>query len=321
MRIWNTTIIVGVPNGGYQARKGFLMANIEKVTVAGGGVLGSQIAFQSAFKGKKVTVYDINDDAVAAAEKRIRARRDAYKHDIQATDEQFYAGLKNLTYTADLAEAVKGADLVIEAVPEKPSIKHDFYQNLAKLAPEETIFASNSSTYVPSVFAPDTGRPDKFLNLHFANKVWLYNTAEIMGTNQTDPQVFQRVVEFAKEIGMVPIILKKEQPGYVLNTLLIPLLNAASYLWGHDIADPETIDKTWMIATGAPTGPFGIFDTVGLRTAFNITTEQQGSNPDFKPFLDKIQKMIDENKVGIETGQGFYKYPNPEFENPDFLKA
>ena len=268
------------------------MTNIHNVTVAGGGVLGSQIAYQSAFKGKKVTIYDINDQAVAAAEERVKNLRDSYKHDINATDEQFDAGLNNMSYSSDMAEAVKNADLVIEAVPEKPSIKHDFYQSLAKLAPEDTIFTSNSSTYVPSTFAPDTGRPDKFLNM-----------------------------DYAKEIGMVPIVLKKEQPGYVLNTLLIPLLNAAAHLWGHDIADPETVDKTWMIGTGAPMGPFAIFDVVGLRTAFNITKEQQGDNPDFKPFMEKIQKMMDEGKTGKDSGQGFYTYPNPAFADPDFLKA
>ena len=297
------------------------MTNIHNVTVAGGGVLGSQIAYQSAFKGKKVTIYDINDQAVAAAEERVKNLRDSYKHDINATDEQFDAGLNNMSFTADMAEAVKNADLVIEAVPEKPSIKHDFYQSLAKLAPKDTIFTSNSSTYVPSTFAADTGRPDKFLNMHFANQVWLYNTAEIMGTDQTDPKVFDEIVDYAREIGMVPIVLKKEQPGYVLNTLLIPLLEAASYLWGQGIADPETVDKTWMIATGAPMGPFAIFDVVGLRTAYNITKEQRGDNPDFKPFLEKIQKMMDEGKTGKDSGEGFYTYPNPAFADPDFLKA
>ncbi|QYN61143.1 3-hydroxyacyl-CoA dehydrogenase [Bifidobacterium asteroides] len=297
------------------------MTNINMVTVAGGGVLGSQIAYQSAFKGKKVTVYDINDEAVAAAEERVRNLRDLYKRDINATDEQFDAGLNNLSYSSDLAEAVKDADLVIEAIPEKPSIKHDFYRSLAKAAPEKTIFASNSSTYVPSTFAEDTGRPDKFLNMHFANQIWRMNTAEIMGTKQTDPKVFDLIVDYAKEIGMVPIVLKKEQPGYVLNTLLIPLLNAAAYLWGHDIADPETVDKTWMIGTGAPMGPFAIFDVVGLRTALNITKEQQGDNPDYKPFMEKIQKMMDEGRNGKDSGQGFYTYPDPAFDRPDFLKA
>ena len=297
------------------------MTDIEQVTVAGGGVLGSQIAYQCAFKGKNVTVYDIGDEAVAAAKERVEALRTAYKRDIQATDEQFDAGLGRMSFTTDLGEAAKNADLVIEAIPEKPSIKHDFYQSLAKLAPEDTIFASNSSTYVPSTFAADTGRPDKFLNLHFANQIWLMNTAEIMGTNQTDPDIYNRIVSFARQIGMVPIQLHKEQPGYVLNTLLMPLMGAAGMLWAHDVADPQTVDKTWMIATGAPKGPFGFYDMVGLRTAYNILCQRQGDNPQAKPLLDKLKTMIDQGKLGEETGQGFYQYPDPDYQDPGFLKA
>ena len=297
------------------------MTNIEQVTVAGGGVLGSQIAYQCAFKGKNVTVYDIGDDAVAAARERVKALRTAYKRDIKATDEQFDAGLGRMSFTTDLSKAVKNANLVIEAIPEKPSIKHDFYQSLAKLAPENTIFASNSSTYVPSTFASDTGRPDKFLNLHFANQIWLMNTAEIMGTDQTDPDIYNQIVSFAREIGMVPIQLHKEQPGYVLNTLLMPLMGAAGMLWAHDVADPQTIDKTWMIATGAPKGPFGFYDMVGLRTAYNILSQRQGDNPQAKPLLDKLNAMIEQGKLGEETGQGFYQYPDPDYRDPGFLKA
>ena len=297
------------------------MTNIEQVTVAGGGVLGSQIAYQCAFKGKNVTVYDIGDDAVAAARERVKALRTAYKRDIKATDEQFDAGLGRMSFTTDLSEAVKNANLVIEAIPEKPSIKHDFYQSLAKLAPENTIFTSNSSTYVPSTFASDTGRPDKFLNMHFANQIWLMNTAEIMGTDQTDPDIYNQIVSFAREIGMVPIQLHKEQPGYVLNTLLMPLMGAAGMLWAHDVADPQTIDKTWMIATGAPKGPFGFYDMVGLRTAYNILSQRQGDNPQAKPLLDKLNAMIEQGKLGEETGQGFYQYPDPDYRDPGFLKA
>ena len=297
------------------------MTDIEQVTVAGGGVLGSQIAYQCAFKGKNVTVYDIGNEAVAAAKERVEALRTAYKRDIQATDEQFDAGLGRMSFTTDLGEAAKNADLVIEAIPEKPSIKHDFYQSLAKLAPEDTIFASNSSTYVPSTFAADTGRPDKFLNLHFANQIWLMNTAEIMGTDQTDPDIYNRIVSFARQIGMVPIQLHKEQPGYVLNTLLMPLMGAAGMLWAHDVADPQTVDKTWMIATGAPKGPFGFYDMVGLRTAYNILCQRQGDNPQAKPLLDKLKAMIDQGKLGEETGQGFYQYPDPDYRDPGFLKA
>jgi 3-hydroxybutyryl-CoA dehydrogenase len=294
---------------------------IKKVTVAGSGVLGSQIAFQSAFKGFDVTVYDINKEAVNKAKDRIKNLRHAYHRDIAASDEEFNAGISRLKYTDDLAQAVSDADLVIEAVPERPDIKHDFYKKISTLAPAKTIFASNSSTLVPSMFAADTGRPKQFLNMHFSNQVWLNNTAEIMGSPETDPAIYNEIVQYARDIGMVPIQLKKEQPGYILNSLLIPFLDAAEKLWINGVADPHTIDRTWIVATGAPFGPFGILDAVGIRTAYNITAASLPDNPGLQPILDKLKELLDEGKLGQESGEGFYKYPNPEFKQKDFLKG
>lgn len=294
---------------------------IKKVTVAGSGVLGSQIAFQSAFKGFDVTVYDINQEAVDKAEARIKGLRHAYRHDIAATDEDFDAGISRLSFTDDLADAVKDADLVIEAIPENPAIKHDFYKKLSTLAPKEAIFTSNSSTLIPSMFAADTGRPKQFLNMHFSNQVWLNNTAEIMGSPETDPDIYKEIVQYARDIGMVPIQLKKEQPGYILNSLLMPLNAAAGMLWLKGIADPEMIDRTWMVATGAPWGPFGITDAVGIRTSYNITLEALDVHPELKPLADAFKKMLDEGKLGIESGEGFYKYPNPAYKDKKFTEV
>lgn len=293
---------------------------IRKVTVAGSGVLGSQIAFQSAFKGFDVTVYDISQEAVDKAEERIKGLRHAYRHDIAATDEEFNAGISRLQFTDDLAGAVKDADLVIEAIPENPDIKHDFYKKLSKLAPSNAIFTSNSSTLVPSMFAADTGRPKQFLNMHFSNQVWLNNTAEIMGSPETDPAIYQEIVEYARHIGMVPIQLKKEQPGYILNSLLMPLNAAAGMLWLKGIADPKMIDRTWMAATGAPWGPFGILDAVGIRTAYNITNASAQKNPALQPLADAFKKIMDEGKLGVESGEGFYKYPDPEYKDKKFME-
>ncbi|MDS1016604.1 3-hydroxyacyl-CoA dehydrogenase [Lentilactobacillus buchneri] len=294
---------------------------IKKVTVAGSGVLGSQIAFQSAFKGFDVTVYDISQEAVDKAEERIKGLRHAYRHDIAATDEEFNAGISRLKFTDDLAAAVKDADLVIEAIPENPDIKHEFYQKLSKLAPSNAIFTSNSSTLVPSMFAADTGRPKQFLNMHFSNQVWLNNTAEIMGSPETDPAIYQEIVQYARDIGTVPIQLKKEQPGYILNSLLMPLNAAAGALWLKGIADPKMIDRTWMAATGAPWGPFGILDAVGIRTAYNITLAAAKKDPAVMPLADAFKKMLDEGKLGVESGEGFYKYPDPEYKTKEFLEG
>jgi 3-hydroxybutyryl-CoA dehydrogenase len=297
--------------------------NYKNITVAGSGVLGYQIAFQTAFHGFNVTVYDINDSVLDQAKAKFKDLGASYKKDLNATQEQLDRTFKNLSYNSDLGLAVANADLVIEAVPENPAIKIDFYHKLAKVALEKTIFATNSSTLLPSDFADATGRPSKFLALHFANTIWIHNTAEVMGHAGTDPEVFKDVVSFAKAIGMLALPVLKEQPGYILNSLLVPLLSAATNLLVNEVADVETIDKTWIKATGAPVGPFGILDVVGITTAYNINViAAEKTNDELKIKTVKYLKehFIDKNKLGVATGEGFYKYPNPAYENPDFLK-
>lgn len=296
---------------------------IQLVTVAGSGVLGTQIAFQTAFHGYMVNVYDISDALLEKAKTTFSKLGEAYQQDLKATPEQIEKTLQNIHYFSDLAEAVHNTDLLIEAVPENPSIKIDFYQKLATIAPQKTIFASNSSTLLPSQFAAATGRPEQFLALHFANEIWKHNTAEIMGHPGTDATVFDTVVAFAKSIGMVALPLHKEQPGYIVNSLLVPLLGAGLGLLVKGVADVETIDKTWMVATGAPVGPFGILDVVGITTAYNINkiTAEKTKNGNEQKVVDYLKtNFIDTGKLGVATGEGFYKYPNPSYLDPDFLK-
>lgn len=298
--------------------------NYQNITVAGSGVLGSQIAYQSAFKGFNVTVYDINDDALKNAQERITKLKPLYQHDLGATQEEVDAAYARLSFNSDLTDAVANADLVIEAIPEVVKIKTEFYTNLGKVAPAKTIFATNSSTLLPSQFAEATGRPEKFLALHFANTIWVNNTAEIMKHPGTDMKVFDEVVEFARAIGMVPLPLYKEQPGYILNSLLVPFLDAAEMLLVKEVADPETIDKTWMIGTGAPLGPFAILDVVGINTAHNIVEAKAAATGDenMKKLANLLKtEYIDKGKLGRATGEGFYQYPNPSFAKPDFLKG
>lgn len=297
--------------------------NYKNITVAGSGVLGSQIAFQTAFKGFQVMIYDINDEALEKAKDRVQALMPHYEADLKATKEELNKAYNRLAFKSDLSAAVAEADLVIEAIPEIVDLKTKFYKQLGEAAPSHVVFASNSSTLLPSQFAEATGRPEKFLALHFANEIWKNNTAEIMRHPGTDQQVFDDVIAFAKAIGMVALPLQKEQPGYILNSLLVPLLEAAQQLLIREIADPETIDKTWMVGTGAPLGPFAILDVVGINTAYNIGKAKADAtnNEEFRKVADLLKKeYIDKNKLGRATGEGFYKYPNPSFLDPDFLK-
>lgn len=283
------------------------MTQIKNVTVIGGGVLGSQIAFHIAYKGFKVTLYDSNSNLFVQITEQFLKLQDLYKEYLNLSNEEIESGLDNISFSNSLADSVKDADLVIESVPENIEIKKQLFTELGQLAPSKTIFATNSSTMLPSSLMEFTGRPAQFLALHFSNLLYRSNIAEVMGSIKTDTNVFDAIVQFAKDIGMYPVSLKKEQAGYVLNTLLMPLLGAASELLIKGVADIETIDKTWQIATNSPLGPFQIYDLVGLNTVYNIAI----NNTDVKSKLFAHylkQNYIDKGKLGGLSGEGFYKY-------------
>ena len=310
--------------------------NIKNVVVAGGGVLGSQIAFQAAYKGFNVKVWLRMESSIGRAKPKFERVEKIYLETLQAmkTKPQAYCrgladnpkltkaqiddlienaahAMDQIEFTLSHEEAAKDADLVIEAIAENPTEKVEFYQAMAKYLPESAIIVTNSSTMLPSVFAESTGRPEKYLALHFANEIWRNNTAEVMGHARTSPEAYREVVEFAEALGMIPLQLKKEQPGYILNSLLVPFLNSAQALLATGVADPETIDKTWQLGTGAPLGPFRILDIVGLTTAYNIVImNPEAKDPETVPgkIAALLKEYIDAGKTGINAGEGFYKY-------------
>ncbi len=282
------------------------MTHIGKVTVLGTGVLGAQIAFQTAYSGFDVMAYDISDAALKAARGRFTALVAVYEAEVPGAEAKAVGIPKKIRLTTDLAEATADADLVIEAIPEVLAIKRETYGKLAKLAPERTIFATNSSTLLPSDIKDFTGRSDRFLALHFANSIWKFNTAEVMGTEDTDPAVFDTILAFAADIGMVPIPIRKEKAGYVLNSLLVPFLNAAANLTAGGYADPHDVDKVWRIATGAPMGPFQIYDVIGLNTPYNILSHGDAQAQQIAAWLK--ENYIDKGKLGRAAGEGFYSY-------------
>ena len=296
--------------------------DIKKVMIAGGGTLGSQVAWQTAFQGFEVVVYDAFDQGLERSKAFHQQFADSFTNTRGASDKEVKATQARLSYTTDMAKAVKDADILSESVPEDPKIKSAFYSELSKVAPSKTIFTTNSSTTLPSDYADFTGRPEKFLALHFANGIWDANVGEVMGHPGTDMKVFDQVVEFAKAIGMVPIPIYKEQNGYVLNSLLIPLLDASFELWKNKVADAEAIDKTWMISMRSIMGPFGIMDLIGVQTMYNIAKYWgEKLNDPVKLENAKILKseFIDKGHLGMSTGKGFYEYPNPSYEAADFL--
>lgn len=285
-------------------------SQIQTVMVAGSGVLGAQIALQCAVFGKTVHLYDISDQALAQAEKTLDMLAGKIVHDTSFTTSLVNTARQRITATSDLDAATKDAQLVIEAVPESTAIKESFYTELAKHLEPDTILCTNTSTLPPSSFAAHTGRPEKFLALHFANEIWKNNTGEVMGHPGTDPAVFDIVLAFAEDIGLVPLALHKEWPGYILNTLLVPLLNASLRLLVEGIADAPTIDLTWRTASHSPLGPLQILDRVGIPTAYHIisTRGEQGDKESAKIAAYLKENFLDTGHTGLSAGQGFYTY-------------
>ena len=299
-------------------------SQINNVTLLGGGVLGGQIAWHSAYKGKQVVVYDLHETGLAQCRADQQRYAEVYRQDLGATVDELEAARDRLTFTRDMATAAGRADLVIEAVPEAPDIKVATYEELAKHLPAHTLVATNSSTLLPSQFAESTGRPDRYCALHFANLIWRMNLAEVMAHPGTAEATITAITRFAIEIGMVPIPIQREQNGYVLNSWLVPLLQASISLVVNGVSTPENVDRTFMIANGCAAGPCGMIDVVGMTTAYNISSYWGTVNNDEQMLKNAAfikEYFLDRGKQGLQTGEGFYTYPDPAFAAPDFLNV
>jgi 3-hydroxyacyl-CoA dehydrogenase len=296
--------------------------NIKKVLIVGSGTLGQQIGFQCAMHGFETTMYDLRQESLDACRANHRQFAELFTSQMGKSKGEVDAALARLSYTTDLAQAGQDADIVSESVPENPEVKKRVYAELNKHCPAKTIFTTNTSTLLPSQFAEATGRPARFCALHFANEIWRRNVGEVMGHPGTDPAIYELVADFAKAIGMVPIRLEVEQNGYVLNSILVPWLMAAQSLVTNGVARPEDVDKTWMIATKMSDGPFGIWDMVGLETAYHIAShwgEVKGDEQLRKNAEYFKKHFVDQGKLGVKTGEGYYKHPNPAYARPGFL--
>ena len=312
---------------------------MKNVTVIGGGVLGSQIAFQVAYCGFNVTVWLRSHESVNRTKTKLLDLKKKYTENINLMNKEagksynnWCNGIssydnfnykecikkvddayKNIKFEIDLGIAIKNADLVIESMTEDFDIKKDLYTKMSYLLPKKTIVVTNSSTMLPSKLAKYTGRPEMFLALHFANSIWKNNTAEVMKHDKTEDKYFNEVIKFAKEINMVALPIIKEKSGYLLNSMLIPFLFSGLDLLVNGISDVESIDKAWTLGTGSPKGPFQILDTVGLKTAHEIVLMYVKIPTFLAPYnFKKMEKLlkeyIDKGKLGIASGEGFYKY-------------
>ncbi|XP_026887542.2 hydroxyacyl-coenzyme A dehydrogenase, mitochondrial [Electrophorus electricus] len=289
-------------------------AAIKHVTVIGGGLMGSGIAQVVAVTGHSVVLVDTSEDilknstrAIEGSLKRVVKKKFADKP--EAGEEFVQKVLKNISTSTDAASVVKNTDLVVEAIVENLKIKQDLFSTLDKVAPENTIFASNTSSLPIADIARATARVDRFGGLHFFNPVPMMKLVEVIKAPATSQQTFAALLEFSRVLGKHPVSCK-DTPGFIVNRLLVPYLMEAIRLHERGHGSKEDIDVAMKLGAGYPMGPFELLDYVGLDTCKFIIDgwhEVEPENPLFAP-SPLLNKLVAESKLGKKTGEGFYKH-------------
>ena len=290
---------------------------MRRVLIVGAGTMGQQIGLQCAMHGYQVILYDIEPRALVAAQPHVENFADQLVGAGRLTSEGAKEALARIAMTGDPQEAAADADLISESVVEDPKVKGQVFAQFNRLCPPRTIFTTNASTLLPSMFAQETGRPAQFAAMHFHPPVWDANIVDIMPHPGTDPSVVALLGEFARSIGEIPIVEKKESSSYVFNSMLNAVMGAAMTLVANGVASIEDVDRAWMGVTKMPIGPFGIMDMIGIDTLWHAATfwaTQSPSDPQPKRYASFLKGYMDKGCLGVKTGRGFYTYPNPAYQ-------
>jgi 3-hydroxybutyryl-CoA dehydrogenase len=293
------------------------MSELHQVLVLGAGRMGSQIALQCALTGCRVALYDPlppQTDPFANAGEVLRA---IYPQR-SLTPPEIDAAVGQIDWVQDLPTAAAQTDLLIEAVPEKLSLKKGVLSRCHPHCPAGAIFATNSSSFMPSQLADASGRPDRLAALHFTRNCGI---VEVMPHPGTSAATLAALETFSRRVGTLAITCHREQSGHVLNTLLMALNFAGLTLAERGVARPEDIDRAWMQATAAKMGPFGMLDEVGIDTAWQITEvlASLSRDPQQKRNADYLKRVVDSGRTGRDSGRGFYEYPNPVYQQAGFI--
>ncbi len=280
---------------------------IEKIMILGGGIMGLGIAQVLAGGGKKVLVRDLNDQLLEGAKGRLEASQAKLVSKGKKTQAEMDALLANVTYTTALQDAAD-CDLIIEAAVENLEIKKQIFGELDGICKPETIFASNTSSYSITAIGSATKRSDRMIGLHFFNPALVMKLVEVIRGLNTCDEAFQSAYDLMKEVGKTPIEAG-EGPGFVVNRILVPMVNEGIFVLQEGLASAEDIDIGLQLGANLPMGPLHLADLIGLDTCLAImeTFYAETGDAKYRP-APLLRKMVRAGKLGQKNGEGFFKY-------------
>lgn len=291
-----------------------ISTTINRIAVLGSGIMGHGIAQVSAMAGYSVVLRDIEQSFLDKAMEKIKWSLNKLVEKERLTQADADRIFARITPVIDLKQALSGADLLIEAVPEDMNVKKKVYAEVDSVSNSKMLYASNTSTLPITEMAALTNRPDRFIGLHFFNPPQLMPLVEVIPGGRTNDSMVAMAMEFVKKVGKQPVLCKKDVAGFIVNRVFIPLVHEAVYCQERDNVPMSTIDLAVKFKMSFPMGIFELADYTGLDVIHKATVEMHSRDSKVINPHPKVKQLFDEKNLGQKTGKGFYEYKGDKYE-------
>jgi 3-hydroxybutyryl-CoA dehydrogenase len=296
------------------------MTPIRTVAIVGAGTMGRRIAFDCVRFGRLTRLYDAAPGVAEDAVRWVRSTMEQWREQGRLSADVADRAVALIQAAQELDQCARDADLAFESVPENVALKRRVFAELDRVLPPNALIVSNTSAIPASRLATATARPERVLNVNFGHLG--HRKVEMMGHAGTAPEAIAVVSAFLRELGLVPIVVRGESVGYATNRVWRAVKKEVLKLLDRDVVSAEDIDRGWMLDWGTNIGPCALMDHIGLDVVRDIELiyyDESGDENDRPPAL--LDRMLAAGKLGTKSGEGFYRYPNPSYEQPGFLDA